>query len=183
MAYQLLSSFHLQDMAILNSCDTQLMKIALLYAAKIRFVQSEENSQIVEAYQGLMEEALDPFESSEQRDFLLRLSNLVQMLQAPIDAPSATGTGERFIIRLIEGRSTDFVNNDLPFRGLAANVPISVILVINAVTERLKKRNLEVLRIALTSLHEEMFNNTKPGMFEMNRAALAALEQAEAEVH
>jgi hypothetical protein len=162
--------------------DAQLMKLALLYAAKIRFVQSEEDPQIAEAYLGLMKEALDPSESSEHRDFLLRLSKLVQMLQAPIDAPSATGTGERFTIRLIEGKSTDFVNNDLPFRGLAANVPISVILVINAVAERLTKRSLEVFRIALTRLHEAMFNDSKPRMFEMNRAALAALEQAEAEV-
>ncbi len=160
----------------------QLMKLALLYAAKIRYVQSGENPQIVELYERLMDEIVAPLDLAEPSKLAERLSDFAGTFQEQIDAPAATGTGERFTIRLIEGRTGDFIHNDLPLRGMAANPPMSVLLVMNAVVSRLSKRETQIFQQSLADLHRVMFNNNKPQLSVLNRTALVALNQAFAKI-
>ena len=46
---------------------TQLIKLTLLYMAKIRYVQRDENPQIVDLYEQLMEEVVAPRDAPERR--------------------------------------------------------------------------------------------------------------------
>lgn len=156
--------------------DLRLMKLALLYAAKIRYVQSDDNPQIAEVYEGLMDDVFP--ETSPNSDFLSRLSEGFAMIQMTDGSPAATKTGERFTIRLVEGKSTDYVQNDLPFRGLAANLPLSVFFLAHAVALHIDKDNLPVLEQAFVGLRKAMFDGGKPQLFAMSKTALALLNTA-----
>lgn len=158
--------------------DLRLIKLALLYAAKIRCVQSDDNTQIAEAYEGLMDDVFFPSASSVSSDLLTRLSNAVEMMQAPDETPAATKTGERFTIRLIEGKSTDYVQSDLPFRGLAVNLPVSVLILAHAVALRIDRDSLPILERAFTGLLKSMFDGGKPRLFALSQAALDLLNAA-----
>ena len=162
--------------------DLKLMKLALLYAAKIRWVLREEDPQVGEAYENLMQEIADPFGLSEDDDFLLRLSEIMGSVETPIDAPKASAGGERFTIRLVEGRVTDFINNDLPYRGLVVNIPLSVGLLINGVATGIERCNLLLFRKALDNLYPAIFNENEAGLFAIGKAALVSLEEARAEL-
>lgn len=155
----------------------QLMKLALLYVAKIRYVQSGENQQIVELYESLMEEIVDPLDLSDSGNLSKRLSEFAGTLHEQIDASATTGTGERFTIRLIEGRTGDFIHNDLPLRGMAANPPVSALLVMNAVVSRLSEHEAQTFQQALADLYQVMFNDNKPQLTALNHTALAALNE------
>lgn len=132
-----------------NLKDTRLMKLALLYAAKIKYVLGEENPQVIEVYERLMREVVASSEIPEDDNFIERLSENITTIYTQDDFPMATKTGERYTVRLIEGVRT-FVNNDLPIqtRGLVANIPISVLLLAHAVAMRLSKENVPVFEAA-----------------------------------
>jgi len=169
---------HVEFIPSSNLEDQKLMKLALLYAAKIRYVQSEDHPEVVEMYEGLIDEVIAASELSDKGAFLERLSDATALVQTQDEAPAATKTGERFTIRLVEGRSTDYIQNDLPLRGLAANLPISVLLLAHAVAVRLSEHNVFVFERAFLSLQTAMFDGRKPQLFALNQAALDALEAA-----
>jgi hypothetical protein len=158
-----------------NVEDTKLIKTALLYAAKVRYVQSEENPQIVEAYEMLMGAVVAPSELSESNDFIERLSEIAEAIQSQDAGPGATKTGERFTVRLLEGRRTDFVHTDLPVRGLAINIPVSVVLLARAVARRIDKGNVKIFERAFANLNRKMFDGGTPQMSILNQAALDSL--------
>lgn len=133
-----------------NIEDTSLMKIALLYAAKIRYVQTDP--EIVELYQGLMEEVVAPSDLSNNNDFIARLD--IAAAVDPAQYKAATKTGERFTIRLVEDRKTDFVQCDLPFRGLLINFPVSVLLLAHAVAIRIAEGNISIFERAFAKLNQ-----------------------------
>lgn len=162
-----------------NLEDTKLMKLALLYAAKIKYVLGEENPEVIEIYERLLQEVVASPEIPEDDNFIERLSKNITTIYTQDDFPMATKTGERYTIRLVEGTRT-FVNNDLPIqpRGLAANIPISVLLLIHAVAVRLSKENVLIFEEAFSNLNKVMFDGSKPKLFALNQAALGALSMA-----
>lgn len=170
-----LGNAHIEFVPFSNIEDTRLMKIALLYAAKIRYIQTDP--QIVKLYQGLMKEAVTPSDSSNH--FVVRLNKSVAVDQAQYKA--ATKTGERFTIRLVEGKTTDFVHCDIPFRGLLGNFPISALLLAHAVAVRIDAPNIPIFERAFIILNRVMFAEDHPQLFALNRVALDSLIVAKAQ--
>jgi len=163
-----------------NIEETKLMKIALMYAAKVRYVLKDENPQILEAYRTFLEGISPSKEKIEAGEFVETLSDFTENIQKQQEFSAATKTGERFTVRLIEGRMNQFVHNDLPFRGLAINIPISVMLLLQAVAIRLTDINGMVFETSIRNLNELMFNEETPQLGMLNRKVVEVLDYAEA---
>ena len=127
--------------------DIRLIKLALLYAAKIRYLQNSEPPELIEMYRNLIEGLTES--SFGKSNFVENLSDMVKTLQNQDEALATVEKGERFTIRLIEGKTNHFVHNDLPLPGLAANLPISVLLLMHDVIMRLDKQNIPIFERAL----------------------------------
>lgn len=113
------------------------MKLAIQYTAKIAHAISSEPQEVQDVLHTLLESIIayegdeeSPFQSEE--DFILRLQHIGDIL-AKSTSESFYDKADKFYIELIEGQSGELVVNDLPFPGLAVNVPISALLLLSDV--------------------------------------------------
>ncbi len=113
------------------------MKLAIQYTAKIAYAISSEPQDLQNALYIVLDGiiAWDEDEESPLRSeetFIQRLQNIGDILTKGT-SESFYNKADRFVVELIEGESGEFVVNDLPFPGLAANVPISALLLLSEV--------------------------------------------------
>ena len=59
---------------------------------------------------------------------------------------------------------------------MAANLPISVTLVMNAVASRLSQREVQILQQCASALSRTMFKFEQPELAALNHTALSALD-------
>ena len=143
----------------------RLIKISLLYAAKIAFLLASEPIEITQAYKNLIEEIIQPAEWSASGKITERLSEIALALQEEDIEPSAVLGGERFSISLIEGGEFDFVNTELPNPGFVANLPISVIFLFDATAKQLSKGMIKIFESQFQIITREIF---KSDLVEIN---------------
>ena len=139
--------------------EIKLMKIALLYAVKIKYLLESEPTEIGGFYIDLIEEIIKPSERVQTGEITERISEFAAKFKLDNETPSATKSGERFLINLIEGVSTDFVDTKIPFRGISANLPISVILLLDEITSRLSVVNIEIFENQFRFFTKEMIGS------------------------
>ncbi len=154
-----------------ESCvtDIKLIKIALLYAVKIAYLLESESAEITEAYKNLIGEIVKPSEWSPVGKMTERLSEMSSLLQEEDTEPSAVAEGERFSISLIEGSEIDSVNTEIPNPGFVANLPISVILLSDAVARRLHQKMVEVFENQFRFVTREIFRNSIAEINDLKR--------------
>ena len=157
-----------------------LVKIALLYAVKICWVLRAENPEIRNLYSDLaneiaisyLDDRLDYSGIADQlRDFAANINSVDEY-------PGATENGEQFTIRLVGGVSGNFINNDLPLPGLAANLPISVFLLADAVAQKLPHAELVKFGRAFASVATAIVHDSDFSLQKLNAFVIDSIERA-----
>ena len=137
--------------------EIKLMKIAFLYAVKVRFLLETEPLELKEMYQGLFEAIIKLSDWSPVGVVTERLKEVASSLEMQDEDLPYLGTDERFLINLVKGEETDYVITEIPLPGLAVNLPISAIILSNAVASRLSMKNLEIFENQLSTFMKQVF--------------------------
>jgi len=142
-----------------------LSLLALCYGSKVRWLLLTEPECIPEIFQELCSEAID-FWSEPGADLIDRMPS-ARRLRANESGPHAVAGGERFVVTLYRTdcqnlRNKAWVITTIPRPGLAANLPWSFLLVLNAVFLLLKPSERDTLRQALAKWCERAFGEPLP---------------------
>ena len=153
-----------------NLTEWRIMKLATLYVAKIGFVLDSGHPEIRDMFRTALEHLVGDDGSVPDDEFHARLEELAEGLQSLSPEPATTKTEEIFVITMVEQFSEDSISNTLPFRGLAANVPISAILLMNDVATRITApMNLHVFERCVAHLVREMYQIDKFDLTSLRR--------------
>ncbi|CAN5396384.1 hypothetical protein BH20ACI1_BH20ACI1_23670 [soil metagenome] len=149
--------------------EIKLMKIALLYAVKIAYLLESEPTEMNDAYKNLIEDIVKPLEWFPTGKMTERLSEIATMLQSQDEQPSAVMECERFFVSLVIGTEIDYVNTEIPHPWLVANLPISAILLSDAVASMLSHKNIEIFENQFRFFTKEMFRNRLMEISDLKR--------------
>ena len=158
-----------------------LSLLALCYGSKLRWLLLTEPERIREILQELCSEAID-FWTEAGTDLIERMPS-ARRLRADESSPHAVADGERYVVTLYRTdyqnlRNKAWVMTTIPRPGLAANLPWSFLLVLNAVFALLKPSERDTLGRALVKWYECAFGESPP---EGRSSALNALFKASLE--
>jgi hypothetical protein len=142
-----------------------LILLALCYGSKIRWLLQTEPEQVRDIFHGLCNEVTD-FWSAPGADLIDRMPTARQ-LREDDSSPHAVAGGEQYIVTLYR---TDYHNlsnkawviTAVPRPSLAANIPWSFLLVLNAVFVLLKPSEQETLRQAIANWYKYAFEESHP---------------------
>lgn len=142
-----------------------LIQLALCYGSKIRWLLQMEPEQVRDIYHGLCNEVID-FWSAPGADLIDRMPTASQ-LREDDSSPHAVVGGEQYVVTLYR---TDYHNlhnkawviTTVPHPSLAANIPWSFLLVLNAVFVLLKPSEQETLRRAIVDWYKYAFEELHP---------------------
>ena len=141
-----------------NINEIKLMKIAFLYAVKVRFLLETEPLDLRKMYKDLFEEITESSKWHPTGAIAERLKEMVSILEMQGEELPESLSEEEFIINLVEGEEIDYVVTKIPLPGLAVNIPISVILLSNAIASRLSTKNLEIFENQLSTFTQLAFD-------------------------
>lgn len=162
----------------INIYEMQLMKMALLYAAKIGHALGNDSPEIIQLYKDMIGSIVTPSKIDPlERDFIEKILDLIEKVKIQYKDADPSKKGEIFTVHFIEGKSRDYITSTLPFNGIYANLPFSVICLIQAVVTRLSTENIKIFERALLHLGSIMFAPDTPlSAIKLNEVALSSLE-------
>lgn len=142
-----------------------LSLLTLCYGSKIWWLLQREPEQVRDIFPGLCNEAID-FWSASGADLIDRMPSACR-LREDESTPHAVAGGERYVVTLYRTdyhnlRNRAWVITTIPRPSLAANIPWSFLLVLNAVFVLLKLSEQETLRLAVTEWHRYAFGQSLP---------------------
>jgi len=159
-----------------NITADRLIKITILYFAKLCYVLTDDDHGVKQLFNGLLEDLVG--EGTDPKRILNRSEQTLNAIEDGMgDSPRAALEVADYRIRLIEGYRT-FVNNDIPVfpRDLLGNVPISGILLLNAAARRLSPDDQTNLGRALQIFVDKVVvSSDMSGLFALNQAGLDAI--------
>ena len=164
-----------------NASPEDLSLIALCYGSKLRWLLQTEPELIREIFQDLCKETI-VFWSAPGADLIDRMPS-ARRLRGDESSPHAIAGGERFVVTLYRTdyhnlRNKTWVITTSPRPGLAANLPWSFLLVLNAVFVLLKPSERETLGRAIAEWYECAFRQSrlKRSLSSLNSLFEASLE-------
>ncbi len=128
----------------LEITDERLIKLALLYFVKIRFLVASEPDEVFNAFKEIFGQIEEQVNENGFSSIRASIAEFAEIFRNPDGGSAATNNGERFIVSLIDESSVNHVETKLPFPpGLAANLPISVVFLIEEVFSRIQSDDSE----------------------------------------
>ncbi len=141
-----------------------LSLLALCYGSKIRWLLQTEPEQMRDIFQKLCNEVID-FWSTPGVDLIDRMPS-ARRLREDESSPHAISGGERYVVTLYRTdyhnlRNKAWVITTIPRPGLAANLPWSFLLVLNAVFALLNPSDRKILGQAMAEWYECAFEQAR----------------------
>jgi hypothetical protein len=137
-----------------------LCVLVLCYASKIRWLLETEQPILRTVLDRSLREALVYWEEPGS-DLISRMPSGLT-LEKSVRSDAEVKSGERFVIKLHRrgagtSKARSWVSTSIPRPGLAANLPLSVLYVLNGVFSILSQSDRARLRDALQRWHNEAF--------------------------
>lgn len=158
----------------------QLVRLALVYGAKIRWLLLNEPHGATDTFRAVVEEAINSWSSLTVQD--LRTDTWLRQITAGAAGAAAPNTvpgGEEFRLRYFEGSRgaevTGWVVNTLPRPGLSANIPWHFLHVLQAVRARLSQEDRRRSEVSLQLWRDAIFG---PSASDRSMAGLKILTNA-----
>lgn len=150
--------------------ELKLMKIAILYLVKIRYISSSEPDEIFEMFKGIFKDIVGTEVTNEKNHIQYKIEDYANSFRETNGEIAATKNGERFIVNLIEGETMDYVDTQIPFpSGLVANLPISVIFLFEEVFSKIPSENRERFEQLLKFVSSKLFLTKEMNLNDMTR--------------
>lgn len=165
-----------------------LCLLALCYASKVHWLLLSEMEPSRDLFREFCAEALD-FWDAPGADLIDRMPTARALRDDP-SVPHAVPGGERFVITLYRTdyrslKNRVWVNNSLPRSGMAANIPWSALVVLNAAFALLDPETRVILHRAFSGWYDFAFEEWEPdqsmvGLNALFASALGAYTKARA---